>query len=584
MGPLQADDPRAVGGYVLSARLGGGGMGQVYLGRSPGGRPVAVKLVRPEYGDDPQFRRRFAAEVEAARRVGGFFTAQVVDADPDADRPWLVTAYVPGPSLQAAVDEQGPLPVRAVRVLGAGLAEGLTAVHACGLVHRDLKPGNVILAPDGPRVIDFGIVRALEGASGTATGAITGTVAYMAPEQARGDRDIGPAADVFALGSVLVFASTGSAPFGQGQAHTVLYRIVREEPGLDGVPAGLRDLVGACLAKDPADRPALADVLERCAGAAGDDWLPPAVLAMATAMAPVAATAQPTAQRSAQPTELDTPAPPPENPLPPAGLPPAGPPPAGPPPAAPGPHAVTTPAPPPPPRRSGSRARWVLGGIAFVAGVALLVAGVVLVLVRDGDKGSGRSTASPSVTQRKQPVSAVTGRIDDAKAGFSYDRLGAPWVTAGGAWTKPGMFTSGQISPLQQRNGDSTFNATSLAGLLRPDESRGYTGPQDLGAVAARVKARVIQELFTTRHVKSTLKSGPVDVGGGGRAWLEKVRFDFPQAAANGWPVTGDTMALLIIDRNRGDGRPPGLLMVSVPSAFSAQGDMDQILASVRVP
>ncbi|WUI03412.1 serine/threonine protein kinase [Spirillospora sp. NBC_00431] len=576
MGPLQADDPRAVGGYVLSARLGGGGMGQVFLGRSPGGRPVAVKLVRPEYGDDPQFRRRFAAEVEAARRVGGFFTAQVVDADPNAERPWLVTAYVPGPSLQAAVDEQGPLPARAVRVLGAGLAEGLTAVHACGLVHRDLKPGNVILAPDGPRVIDFGIVRALEAASGTATGTITGTVAYMSPEQARGDRDVGPAADVFALGSVLVFASTGSPPFGRGRAETVLYRIVREEPDLSGVPAELRDLVAACLAKDPADRPALAGVLERCAGAAGDGWLPPAVLAMATAMAPAAGPAQPDARA----TEHDaTVPPPPASPMPPAGMPPAAPPP-----MAPGHRAAVT-APAPVPRaRSGSRSRWILGGVAFAVGVALMVTGIVVALSRDGDKGRVRSTVPPTATRRKLPVTAVTGRITDAEAGFSYARLGAPWVTAGRTWKKPGMFTSGQVSPLAQRNGDSTFNATALAGLPRPAESSGYSGPADLGAVAARVKTRIIRELFTDHHVETTLKSGPVEVAGGGKGWIEQARFDFPQAKANRLPVTGDTMALVIIDPNRGDGRPPGLLMVSVPSAFTAQGDMDQVLASVRVP
>ncbi|MFI0369810.1 serine/threonine-protein kinase [Actinomadura sp. 1N219] len=572
MDPLQADDPRAVGGYALSARLGGGGMGQVYLGRSPGGRPVAVKLVRPEYGDDPQFRRRFAAEVEAARRVGGFFTAQVVDADPDADRPWLVTAYVPGPSLQAAVDELGPLPARAVRVLGAGLAEGLAAVHSCGLVHRDLKPGNVILAPDGPRVIDFGIVRALESASGTATGAITGTVAYMSPEQARGDRDIGPAADVFALGSVLAFASTGSAPFGRGQAHAVLYRIVREEPDLDGVPAELRDLIGACLAKDPADRPALPDVLERCAGAAGDDWLPPAVLAMAAAMGPGAG--------AAQPTEHDTPAPALESPMRSGALPPAGPPPE-PPPGPYGRHPATAPL-SPPPRRSGSRARWILGGVAFFTGLALLATGVVLALNWKGGSGSGRSSASPSATKPKLPVSAVTGRIDDPRAGFSYARLGTPWVTPGGGWTRPGMFTSGQIAPLRQRNGDSTFNATSVAGLPRADERQGYTGPQDLGAVAARVKARVIRELFTVPHDEKTLASGPIEVSGGGRGWLEKARFDFPQAKAQGWPVTGDTMALLVIDQDGADGGVPGILLVSVPSAFAAPGDMDQVLASVR--
>ncbi|MFI0408799.1 serine/threonine-protein kinase [Actinomadura sp. 3N508] len=571
MGPLQADDPRAVGGYTLSARLGGGGMGQVYLGRSPGGRPVAVKLVRPEYGDDPQFRRRFAAEVEAARRVGGFFTAQVVDADPDADRPWLVTAYVPGPSLQAAVDEQGPLPVRAVRVLGAGLAEGLTAVHSCGLVHRDLKPGNVILAPDGPRVIDFGIVRALEGASGTATGTITGTVAYMAPEQARGDRDIGPAADVFALGSVLVFASTGACPFGQGQAQAVLYRIVREDPYLDEVPAELRDLVAACLAKDPAGRPALAEVLERCAGAAGDGWLPPSVLAMATAMAP-AATA---AGRDPRTTDVDA-APPPENPPPPAALPPAGPPP-----AAPGQYPAVTAA---APRRSGARTRWVLGGVAFFAGLALLVTAVVLVLLRTGDDGKGRATASPSANRPGQPASAVVGRIQDAQAGFSYARLGTPWVTPGGAWTRPGWFTSGQISPLRQRNGDSTFNATSLAGLPRADESRGYTGPGDLETVAARVKTRVVRELFTVQHTETELASKQVELSGGGTGWLEKARFDFPQARAQGWPVTGDTMALLIIDQDGAPGGTPGVLLVSAPSAFANQGDIDQILGSVRTP
>ncbi|OLT34797.1 hypothetical protein BJF79_32975 [Actinomadura sp. CNU-125] len=265
MEPLHDDDPAEVGPYALTSRLGGGGMGQVFLGRSPGGRPVAVKLVRAEYAADDGFRRRFAAEVAAARRVGGFYTAQVVDADPDADRPWLVTAYVPGPSLQAAVTGHGPLPPAAVRTLGAGLAEGLAAVHACGLVHRDLKPGNVLLADDGPRVIDFGIVRALEAASGTRSGVIVGTVAYMAPEQARGDREIGPPADVFALGSVLAFAATGEPPFGRSPAAPVMYRIQHADPDLTGVPAELRDLIAACLAREPGDRPAVAEVLRACA-------------------------------------------------------------------------------------------------------------------------------------------------------------------------------------------------------------------------------------------------------------------------------------------------------------------------------
>jgi serine/threonine protein kinase len=284
MDALRADDPRQVGPYRLLGRLGEGGMGRVFLGRSAGGRPVAVKLVRPEYGADAQFRRRFRTEVEAARRVGGFYTTQVVDADPDAELPWLVTAYVAGPSLAAAVAEHGRLPTASVRVLGAGLAEGVAAIHACGLVHRDLKPSNVILAADGPRVIDFGIARALEATSGTVTGHIVGTPAYMSPEQVHGRGDIGPPSDVFSLGSVLVFAATGVAPFGEGHPTAVLHRIVAEDPDLSALDGELRDLAAACLSKDPADRPDVADVLARCAGAeASGAWLPEPVTTMVTA-------------------------------------------------------------------------------------------------------------------------------------------------------------------------------------------------------------------------------------------------------------------------------------------------------------
>ncbi|MFI7465152.1 WD40 repeat domain-containing serine/threonine protein kinase [Nonomuraea sp. NPDC049646] len=185
-------------------------MGQVFLGRSPGGRPVAVKLVRPDLADDPGFRRRFALEAEAARRVGGFCTAQLVDADPQADPPWLVTAYVPRPSLQQAVDAHGPMPTEAGTVLGAGPAEGLGAIHACGLVHRDLKPSNVILAADAPRLIDFGIARALDDTSHTLSHAVVGTPSFMSPEQARG-REIGPPSDVFSLGLVAVAFSPDGA-------------------------------------------------------------------------------------------------------------------------------------------------------------------------------------------------------------------------------------------------------------------------------------------------------------------------------------------------------------------------------------
>ncbi|MFJ4794901.1 protein kinase domain-containing protein [Kitasatospora purpeofusca] len=281
MKPLSATDPREVGPYRLLARLGGGGMGRVFLGRSPGGLTVAVKLVRPELAEDARFRRRFAQEIEAARRVGGFYTAQVVDADAAADPPWMVTSYIPGPSLGEVVARHGPLPVATVAVLGAGLAEGLAAIHACSLVHRDLKPGNVVLAEDGPRVIDFGIARALDATSGLTGTTVIGTPGFMSPEQILRNPAT-PASDVFSLGAVLAHAATGRPPFGEGPTEAVVYHVVHEEPDLDGLPPVLAPLVRSCLAKDPKQRPGVAEVLTRCAGQAhsASVWLPPDVTAM----------------------------------------------------------------------------------------------------------------------------------------------------------------------------------------------------------------------------------------------------------------------------------------------------------------
>src|SRR5215831_18323718 len=232
--PLAGGDPAEVAGYRLHGRLGAGGMGRVYLAFTPGGRPVALKVVRPEFGGDEAFRARFRQEIQAARRVHGLYTAQVLDAGPDADPPWLVTAYVVGPSLAQAVREYGPMPPQTVFQLMAGVAEALQAIHAAGVVHRDLKPSNVLLAPDGPRVIDFGIARAIEATTVTRTGMRVGSPQFMAPEQIAG-RSIAPAIDVFALGSLATFAALGRPPFGEGSEAAVMYRILHEPPDLSDI-------------------------------------------------------------------------------------------------------------------------------------------------------------------------------------------------------------------------------------------------------------------------------------------------------------------------------------------------------------
>lgn len=268
--PLQADDPPVVAGYRLAARLGAGGMGRVYLSHTQGGRPVAIKVVRPELADDPAFRRRFRREVEAARRVRGAYTAELIDADADGVPPWLATLYVPGPSLTDAVARRGPLPVPAVLWLVAGVAEALQAIHAAGIVHRDLKPSNVLLAADGPRVIDFGISLAADATSYTATGAAVGTPQFMAPEQASGD-EVTEATDIFALGQTAAFAVLGEPLYGDGSAPSVLYRIVHEEPDLSRLPEPLRPLIARCLAADPEERATPAEVVEWCRQRLGGD-------------------------------------------------------------------------------------------------------------------------------------------------------------------------------------------------------------------------------------------------------------------------------------------------------------------------
>ncbi|MBT2507563.1 protein kinase [Streptomyces sp. ISL-98] len=296
MEKLGPADPQQIGAYRLLARLGAGGMGQVYLARSGRGRTVAVKLVRQELAEQEEFRARFRQEVAAARRVGGRWTAPVLDADTEAAIPWVATGYVAGPSLHSVVSPaaggaggseasggHGPLPERSVHILGAGLAHALRDIHAAGLIHRDLKPSNILVTIDGPRVIDFGIARALEtvaDAGLTRTGALIGSPGFMAPEQVRGER-LTPACDIFCLGAVLAYAATGRLPFGTADSgvHALMYRIATEPPTLDGVPEGLQDLIRECLHKNPASRPSPDQIVARTRGGDGEPWLPGALVA-----------------------------------------------------------------------------------------------------------------------------------------------------------------------------------------------------------------------------------------------------------------------------------------------------------------
>jgi serine/threonine protein kinase len=300
---LRRWDPEQIGPYTLLGRLGAGSMGQVYLGRSTAGRLVAVKTIKIDLAEEPGFRDRFSREVAAARRVSGVFTAAVVAADADADLPWLATAYIPAPSLTKLVRATGPLPAESVRWLAAGCAEALESIHLAGLVHRDLKPSNVLVAPDGPRVIDFGVARAAERIALTVTRGAVGTPAYMAPEQARDSQAATLASDVYSLGATLLYAATGHAPYRGDTVMDVLVKLATEGPDLSGLAEELAPLITACLAHDPRDRPTsaallagLGPFLESSAGPAdGHTYLPESAMALIGSYA-----------RSPQPGVIDT--------------------------------------------------------------------------------------------------------------------------------------------------------------------------------------------------------------------------------------------------------------------------------------
>ncbi len=283
MDQLTAHDPRRIGPFEVLGRLGAGGMGLVYLARSAAGRRVAIKTVRAELAEDDLFRVRFAREIAAAKTVGGFYTAAVVDADADARVPWLATAYIPAPSLEDLVEDCGPLPVEATRWLVAGIAEALESIHAAGLIHRDLKPSNVLVVEDGPKVIDFGIAAGVSSTRLTMTNVAVGTPAYMSPEQARDSRTVRGASDVFSLGSLMVFCATGHPPYRGSNPVETVFQLLREEPDLTGMPPELMDLVRACMQQAPERRPTPAQIQAELAphlfsrdDASGEasDWLP----------------------------------------------------------------------------------------------------------------------------------------------------------------------------------------------------------------------------------------------------------------------------------------------------------------------
>ncbi|UQX03624.1 serine/threonine-protein kinase [Streptomyces sp. RerS4] len=457
--PLAADDPPMVSGYRIAARLGAGGMGKVYLSHTPGGRPVAIKVIRPEFAEDAEFRRRFRQEVQSAQRVQGLYTAPVIDSDTDGPIPWLATAFVPGPTLAAAVAEHGPLPARTILMLVAGIAEALQVIHGAGIVHRDLKPSNVLLAADGPRVIDFGIARAADATSLTASGVAVGTPAFMAPEQAEGG-EISGATDVFALGQVAAYAALGAPAYGDGPSHGVLYRIVHEEPDLSRLPEALRPLVTRCLVKNPSGRASLTEILDLCRTAADqtqlrrpEDWLPEGVAAgiakrpqtpapIPTVVVPNATPLPPT--RTATPPPHQAYAPPPAyGPTYPGPSPHAGPPPyAGPPPHAAPPAYVTQPtyaAPQPAPagpapmivipRPPGSN-RTAVALIWIFAVLFFLVVGCAAVLGAVGNDttrgGAGSTPDATSTAPRPDPKPVEYKGLnlaDDYQLNFADDTL-----------------------------------------------------------------------------------------------------------------------------------------------------------------
>ncbi|WP_277211436.1 serine/threonine-protein kinase [Isoptericola croceus] len=454
--PLTPTDPRFLGVHRVLGRIGRGGMGLVFLGETRTGTRLAIKVVRPEYAQDTEFRTRFRREAAAAQRVHSRFTAALVDADLDGPAPWIATEYIPGPTLSVVVSDDGPLAERDVRSLIDHLAGALRDIHGAGLVHRDLKPANVLLGPDGPRLIDMGIARAADATSLTVTGMQLGTPMFMAPEQATVDEPTA-ATDVWALGAVAYFAATGKRPFGDARADIMYYRVVHEEPRLDACPATLRPFVEACLTKDPAGRPTVAEILDAGAGLPG-----PRRSTGMTPDVPIAPDPEPMDDTPADDTQVPGAV---------AGLDPAS-----------GPDAAPAAAP-----AAGNRRGWIIGGLA-AAGVVLGGTGVALAMnwpLAGGPQVlGGPPPASLSATTRSEIDPCVVGRWEQTSMTDTWNLLGEPvavtgWngrvleiqpdgtetVTYDDADPVTGEMSVGTI--VDTWSGTSTYRITTSDGLLR---------------------------------------------------------------------------------------------------------------------
>ncbi|MEU1663223.1 serine/threonine-protein kinase [Streptomyces sparsogenes] len=549
MEPLGAEDPQVIGAYRLLGRLGSGGMGRVFVGRSAGGRTVAVKVVHAHFSLDHEFRARFRREVEAARRVGGEWTAPVLDADPDARVPWVATGYVAGPSLSQAVADEGPLPEPSVRALGAGLAEALVAVHALGLVHRDVKPSNVLLALDGPRLIDFGIARATQGTvSLTSTGASIGSPGYMSPEQILG-LGVSGAADVFSLGAVLTYAATGEAPFPGDSSASLLYKVVHEEPRFaPGLTGELRDLVAACLAKDPAARPTPERILSRLAPDGGASslvrpgWLPGPLVERVS-------------RQAVELLDLDASAPaaPAAHPIPPASAS------ATPPPTAPGAPPTPVPAAPlgafGPPDPSYGRPGRADGGAPVLPGGPQPDGGHP-----DGRQSADRRSADRPKEARSVSVSAAIGRKNRPKALSCTLVLSVAGALAA-ATTAAIVFhvLPGSGGDEGSNDAASTPSSSSHTPGPTPGDPDGGNGgddqPEDSGRGVPKAFLGTWKGDLTTDsglpggELTITIRDGrPGEKVGSGRVELAVIRCD------SSWKLVSATSTSLVLDSRVGKG------------------------------